>query len=64
VLFTHAPCRALNPGNARAKTDEAIKKMAAKGGVIGIPILRFMVRDREPVTPKHFIDHMPHLSLV
>ena len=57
VLITHAPCRALNPGYARAKTDEAIKKVAAMGGVIGIPMLRFLVRQREPVNIEHFIDH-------
>lgn len=31
VLITHANCRALNPTNVRCKTDEAIRKMAAKG---------------------------------
>lgn len=62
VLITHAACRALNPGYARAKTDEAIKKMAAKGGIIGIPMLRFMVRDREPVTIEHFLDHIGYVA--
>lgn len=62
VLITHAACRALNPGYARAKTDEAIKKTAAKGGVIGIPMLRFMVRDREPVTIEHFLDHIDYVA--
>ena len=62
VLITHAACRALNSGYARAKTDEAIKKAAAKGGVIGIPMLRFMVRNREPVTIEHFLDHIDHVA--
>ncbi len=61
VLITHAACRALNPGYARAKTDEMIKKMAATGGVIGIPMLRFMVRDKEPVTKEHFFKHINHV---
>ena len=61
ILITHAACRALNPGYARAKTDEMIKKMAATGGVIGIPMLRFMVRDKEPVTKEHFFDHIDHV---
>jgi len=62
VLITHAACRELNPGYARAKTDKAIKKMAAKGGIIGIPMLRFMVRDREPVTIEHFLDHIDYVA--
>ena len=62
VLVTHAPCRALNPGYARAKTDEAIIKVAATGGVIGIPMLRFLVREKEPVTIEHFIDHIDHVA--
>ena len=60
VLFTHAACRALNPGYARAKTDEALTKMAATGGVVGMPILRFMVRGEEPVNVGHFIDQIDH----
>lgn len=61
VLFTHAPCRALNPGYPRGKTDDMIRKMAAGGGVIGIPILRFMIRDREPVSVGDFLDHIDHV---
>jgi len=60
VLITHAACRSLNPGYSRAKTDEAIKKVASTGGMIGIPMLRFMVRDREPVTIEHFLDHIDY----
>lgn len=62
VLITHAPCRALNPGYARAKTDEAIIKMSATGGVMGIPMLRFLVREKEPVTIEHFLDHIDHVA--
>jgi membrane dipeptidase len=62
VLVTHAACRALNPGYTRAKTDEAIRAVARGGGVIGIPTLRFMVRDREPVTPEHVLDHVEHVA--
>ena len=64
ILFTHAPCRALNPGYARAKTDDMIRKMADTGGVMGIAILRFFARDREPVTVEHFFDHIDHVVKV
>ena len=62
TLFTHAACRGLNPGYARAKSDEAIRKMAATGGVIGMPVLRFMLRDREPVTIEHFLDQIDYVA--
>jgi len=61
VLITHAACRALNPGYPRAKTDEMIRKMAATGGVMGIPVLRFMIRATEPVTVEDFLDHIDHV---
>lgn len=61
VLITHGACRAIAKGVARAKTDEAIKAMAQTGGVIGIPILRFMIREKEPVHFSHFIDHIDHV---
>ena len=40
VLVTHANCRALVPGSARCRTDEAIRKLAAKGGVLGVTMVR------------------------
>ena len=61
VLFTHANCRALVPGHMRNKTDEAIRKLANTGGMMGIGFLRFMVRDREPVTIDHVLDHFDHV---
>ncbi|RPJ85073.1 MAG: dipeptidase [Acidobacteria bacterium] len=62
VLFTHANCRALVPGHLRCKTDEAIRKMAATGGMMGIAFVRFMARDQEPVTIDHVLDHVDHVA--
>ena len=62
VIFTHATARALVPGHLRCKTDEAIRKMAAGGGVMGIAMIRFMVRDSEPVTIEHVLDHVDHVA--
>ncbi|MGH7655710.1 MAG: dipeptidase, partial [Gemmatimonadaceae bacterium] len=44
VIFTHAACRALVPGHLRCKTDEMITNMAKTGGVMGIPMIRFMLK--------------------
>jgi membrane dipeptidase len=62
VLVTHSNCRALVPEQPRCKTDEAIKKMAGKGGVMGITGMRIFVRDTEPTTMEHMLDHYDHVA--
>ena len=61
VIFTHANCRALAPGLTRLKTDEAIRGMAKSGGVMGLSFLRILVRESEPVTVAHMLDHVDHV---
>lgn len=62
VLITHSNCRALVSGHPRLKTDEAIKKMAAAGGVMGITGVRMFVRGEEPTTIEHALDHFDHVA--
>ncbi len=62
VAVTHSNCRALNPGYKRAKTDEAILKMADTGGVMDVTTLRAFVRDKDPVTVEHVIDHIDRVA--
>ncbi len=62
VVFTHATARALVPGHLRCKTDEAIRKMAKTGGVMGINYIRFMDRGQEPVTIEHVLDHFDYVA--
>jgi membrane dipeptidase len=62
VLVTHSNVRALNPGYPRNKTDEAIKKMAKTGGVIGMTAIRSFVRGEEPTTIEHLLDHYDHVA--
>jgi len=61
VLITHSNCRALVPGHPRCKTDEAIVKMAATGGVMGITSVRNFVTSEEPTTIDDYIDHIDHV---
>lgn len=61
VLFTHSNCRALNPGHPRCKTDDAIRRMAATGGVMGITGVRNFVKDREPTTVEDYLNHFDHV---
>jgi membrane dipeptidase len=61
VLFTHATCRTLIPTLMRAKTDDAIRRMAKTGGVMGIDFIRFMVRNAEPVSLENALDHFDYV---
>jgi membrane dipeptidase len=62
VLVTHANARALVPGYPRNKTDEAIRRMAETGGVMGLTSVRSFVHDREPTTIEHLLDHYDHVA--
>lgn len=61
VAITHSNCRAL-VNHPRCKTDEAIRKMAAIGGVMGITGVRMFVRSEEPTTIEHLVDHVDHVA--
>lgn len=61
VAITHSNCRAL-VNHPRCKTDEAIRKMAASGGVMGITGVRMFVRSEEPTTIEHIVDHVDHVA--
>lgn len=60
IAITHSNCRALND-HPRLKTDEAIRKLAAKGGVMGITGVRNFVSKSEPTTVEHIVDHIDHV---
>jgi membrane dipeptidase len=62
VLITHSNCRQLVTGHPRCKTDEAIKKMAASGGVMGITGVRMFVKADEPTTIEHALNHFDHVA--
>jgi membrane dipeptidase len=62
VLITHSNCRALNPNHPRCKTDEAIKAMAAKGGVMGITEVRMFVSPKEPTGVDAMLDHYDYVT--
>ncbi len=62
VLITHANCRALNPHHPRCKPDDIIRKMAARGGVMGITGIRGFVSSREPATIEDVLDHFDHVA--
>jgi membrane dipeptidase len=60
IAITHSNCRALI-NHPRVKTDEAIKAMAAKGGVMGITGVRNFVTAKDPTTVANIVDHIDHV---
>lgn len=62
VFNTHTNARALNPGNPRCITDEAIKAIAGTGGIVGVTGVRSFVRKTEPTNVSHIVDHIDHIA--
>ncbi|MDT8759595.1 dipeptidase [Sphingomonas psychrotolerans] len=60
IAITHSNCRAL-VNHPRLKTDEAIKAMAAKEGVMGITGVRMFVSAKEPTAVPQIADHIDHV---
>lgn len=60
IAFTHSNCRAL-VNHPRLKTDEAIRALAAKGGVMGITGVRMFVSAKEPTAVPQIVDHIDHV---
>jgi len=60
IAITHSNCRAL-VNHPRVKTDEAIKALGAKGGVMGITGVRMFVSEKEPTTIANMVDHIDHV---
>jgi len=61
LILSHGNCRALNPDAPRTTTDEAIRKLAKRGGVMGITCIAFMVKGTEPVTVEDVVNHFDHV---
>lgn len=60
VLVTHSNCRALAP-HPRCKSDESIRALAARGGVMGITVLPAFVRPGGVATVENILDHFDHV---
>ena len=59
VLMTHGGCAAVHP-HPRNKTDEQLRALADKGGVIGIYDLPYLTASPRQPQVKDYIDHMAH----
>lgn len=61
IAITHSNCYSLCP-HPRNKTDEAIRALAAKGGVMGITGVRMFVKAGDPTTVADMADHIDHVA--
>jgi membrane dipeptidase len=59
VLMTHGGCSAVHE-HPRNKTDEQLRALADKGGVIGIYDLPYLTASPRQPEVKDYIDHMAH----
>ncbi|WP_418066773.1 membrane dipeptidase [Sphingomonas endolithica] len=60
IAITHSNCRALIE-HPRVKTDEAIRALGKKGGVMGITGVRNFVSKTDPTTIVNIADHIDHV---
>ena len=63
VLMTHGGCTAVHP-HPRNKTDEQLRALADKGGVIGIYDLPYLTASPRQPEVKDYIEHMTHALTV
>lgn len=59
VVMTHAGCAAVHP-HPRNKTDEQMRGLAAKGGVMGIYDLPYLTASPKQPTVDDYMAHMDH----
>jgi membrane dipeptidase len=59
ALITHAGCAAVHP-HPRNKSDELLRAVAAKGGVVGIFDLPYLTESPKQPTVDDYIAHMVH----
>ncbi len=58
--FTHTMCEALYKDHPRAKTDEQMKALSDKGGVMGIVALGYFVGRSPDSTFDDYLNHVDH----
>jgi membrane dipeptidase len=59
-IISHANCYALNP-HPRNKTDEQIRMLAARGGVMGLTTANILIKKNPPANLDDFLAHLDHV---
>ncbi len=60
ILFSHTNCKAIYD-HPRNKSDEAIKALAKKGGVMGMTLLSWFISENSPSTFDDLLEHFDHV---
>ena len=60
ILFSHSNCKALYD-HPRNKSDEQIKALAKKGGVMGMTLLTWFVSEKPGAMLDDLLDHFDHV---
>jgi membrane dipeptidase len=58
--FTHTMCEAIYNNHPRAKTDEQMKALSDKGGVVGIMMLGYMIGKSPDTSFDDYLNHVEH----
>jgi membrane dipeptidase len=61
IVYSHTNCKALCD-HPRNKTDDQIKALAKKGGVIGLSFFNWFVSDKPRSTLSDVLDHFDHVA--
>jgi membrane dipeptidase len=61
IVYSHTNCKALCD-HPRNKTDEQIKALARKGGVIGLSCFNWFVSDKPRSTLEDLLNHFDHVA--
>jgi membrane dipeptidase len=61
IVFSHANCKSLCD-HPRNKTDDQIKALARKGGVIGLSCFNWFVSDKPRSTLDDLLNHFDHVA--
>jgi membrane dipeptidase len=62
VLFNHTGARALNPRSPRLKTDEQLRAIAEKGGLVGISAIPNQLSSEPEQGIEDVLNHMDHVA--
>ena len=63
IVFSHANCKAICD-HPRNKTDDQIRALAKKGGVMGLTCFNWFVSDKPNSTLNDLLDHYDHIAKI
>ncbi|MHC5027942.1 MAG: dipeptidase [Planctomycetota bacterium] len=62
IVATHSNCRSITGDDERHLTDDHIRAIGARGGVVGLNLYRRFIAGSGPVTAAHAIEHVVRVA--